>query len=68
MPTKLIKDFCDFFSEFTFKSINNCINEEDFISSDFEEDEVRPLYKNDGRADKSNYRPINILPNVLKTH
>ena len=44
------------------------INEEDFISSDFKEDEVRPLYKNDGRADKSNYRPINILPNVLKTH
>ena len=55
MPTKLIKDFCDFFSEFTCKSINNCINEEDFISSDFKEDEVRPLYKNDGRADKSNY-------------
>ena len=48
MPTKLIKDFCDFFSEFTFKSINNCINEEDFISSDFKEAEVRPLYKNDG--------------------
>ena len=68
MPTKLMKDFCDFFFKFTCKGINNCITEEDFISSNFKEAEVRPLHKNDGRADKSNYRPINILPNVLKTY
>ena len=30
--------------------------------------EVRPLYKNDGRADKSNYRPISILSNISKIH
>ena len=30
--------------------------------------EVRPLYKNDGRADKSNYRPISILSNISKVH
>ena len=45
IPTKLIKKFCDFFSEFIYKSIN----------------QVRPLYKNDGRAEKSNYRPISFL-------
>ena len=30
--------------------------------------EVRPLYRNDGRADKSNYRPISILSNVSKIY
>ena len=56
IPTKLIKEFCDFFSEFIYKSINHCITEENLIA-DFKIAEVRPLYKNDGRADKSNYQP-----------
>ena len=34
--------------------------------ADFKEAEVRPLYKNDGRADKSNYQPISILSNIPK--
>ena len=59
LPTKLIKEFCDFLSEFI------CITEENFIA-DFMVGEVLSLYKNDERADKSNYRPITILSNVLK--
>ena len=39
--------------------------EEGFIA-DFKVAEVRPLYKYDGRADKSNYQPISILSNVSK--
>ena len=67
IPTKLIKEFCDFFSEFIYKSINHCITEANLIAS-FKVAEVRPLYKNDGRADKSNYRPISILSNVSKIY
>ena len=63
IPTKLIKEFCDFFSEFICKSINHRITEGNFIA-DFKVAEVCPLYKNDGRADKSNERPISILSNV----
>ena len=63
IPTKLIKEFCDFFSEFIYKSINHCTTEENSMA-DFKIAEVRPLYKNDGRADKSKYRPISILSNV----
>ena len=51
IPTKLIKEFCDFFSEFIYKSINHCITEGSF-KADFKLAEVRPLYKNDGRTDK----------------
>ena len=63
IPTKLIKKFCDFFSEFIYKSIT----EGNFIV-DFKKAEVLPLYKNNGRADKSNYRAISILSNVSKPY
>ena len=63
IPTKLIKEFCDFFSEFIHKSDDHCITEGSFIA-DLKVIEVRPLYKNDGRADKSNYGPISILSNI----
>ena len=43
------------------------MNEEGFIA-DFKVAEVRPFYKNDRRADKSNYRPISILSNVSKIY
>ena len=67
IPTKLTKEFCDFFSEFIYKSINHCITEGNFIA-EFKEADVCPIYKNDGRTDKSNYRPISILPNVSKIY
>ena len=49
------------------KVFNHCITEGNFIA-DFKVAEVRPLYINDGRADKSNYRPISILSNVSKIY
>ena len=36
------------------------------LIEDFKEAEVCPICENDGRADKSNYRPISILSNVSK--
>ena len=35
---------------------------------DFKEAEVRPLYKNGGKTDKSDYRQIRILSNVSKIY
>ena len=67
IPTALIKKLCDFFSDFTYKSINQSITEGNFMA-DFKEAEVCPLFKNDGRAFKSNFRPIIILFNVSKIY
>ena len=44
IPTKLIKEFCDFISEFIYKSINHCITDGSFIV-DFQVAEIRALYK-----------------------
>ena len=54
ITAKLIKDFCDFFSEHYIQSINHRITEGSFIA-DFNKIEVRPLYKKDRRTNKSNY-------------
>ena len=67
IPTKLIKEYCVFFSEFMHKDINLCIAGGKYID-DFKQAEVCPLYKKDGRTDKSNYRPISILSNVSKIY
>ena len=63
----MIKEFCVFFPEFIHKDINLCIAAGKF-TDDFKQTEVRPLYKKDGRTDKSNYRPISILSNVSKIY
>ena len=67
IPTKLIKEYCVFFSEFIHKDINHCIAAGNFVD-DFKQAEVRSFYKKDGRTDKSNYRPISILSNVSKIY
>ena len=67
IPTKLIKEYCVFFYEFIHKDINLCIAAGKFID-DFKQAKVRPLYKKDGRTDKSNYRPISIISNVSKIY
>ena len=66
-PTKLIKEFRDFFSAFIYKSINPCIPERNF-GVDLKKAEIRPIYKNNGKLEKSNYRPISILSNVSKIY
>ena len=38
------------------------------LIEDFKEAEVCPIYENDERADKSNYRPISILSNVSEIY
>ena len=63
IPTKLIKELCELYA----KSTNHYITKVNFIAS-FKEAEVLPFYKNDGRTDKSNYRPIRILSNVSKIY
>ena len=54
-----------FLSQFIYKNLNHCIIEGSFIA-DFKVAEARLFYENDGRANKSNYRPISVLSNVSK--
>ena len=67
IPTKLIKSFSGFFSDYIYINLNKCIKDGEYVE-DFKKAEVRPLYKKYGRKEKSNYRPVSILSNVSKVY
>ena len=67
IPTKLVKEFGYLFSKYIATSINRCITGGTFVNA-FKKAEVRPIYKKDGRTEKSNYRPISVLSNVSKIY
>ena len=53
IPTKLVKEFGYLFSKYIAASINRCITQGTFVNA-FKKAEVRPIYKKDGRTEKSN--------------
>ena len=67
MPTKIIKENSDIFSNFTYQSFNNMINICIFPTS-LELANITPVYKKCSKNSKENYRPVSILPNISKIH
>ena len=67
IPTKLVKEFGCLFLSFIASNINNCTNEGSYVDA-FKKAEIRPIYKKDGRTEKSNYRSISVLSNVSKIY
>ena len=67
IPTKLIKSFSGFFSDYFYINLNKCMKDGKYVE-DFEKAVVRPLYKKDGRKEKSNYRPVSVLSNISKVY
>ena len=67
IPTKLVKEFGYLFSKYIATSIKRCITGGTFVNA-FKKTEFRLIYKKDGRTEKSNYRPISILSNILKIY
>ena len=63
IPTKLVKEFGCLFSIFIASNVNKCTYVDDFKKA-----KIRPLCKQDGRTEKLNYRPINVLSNVSKIY
>ena len=55
IPTKFMKEYCVFCSEFKHKDINLCIAAANFVDG-FKQVEVRPFYKKDGRTDKYSFQ------------
>ena len=53
-------------SKFTFECLKNCINhliqETGIFPSSLKLGNITPIFKKDDPLDKSNYRPVSILP------
>ena len=65
IPTKIIKENLDIFSNFICESISNSIKSS-IIPSCSKHADVTPLHKKCNKNSKENYRPVSILPILSK--
>ena len=66
MPTKILKE-----CEFAFDVLTKCINksvETGYFPDSLKLANVAPVFKKEDRLDKSNYRPVSILPLLSKVY
>ena len=67
IPVKLIKMNEDIFSRLIFQNFNQSLVNGEFLHC-LKEADVTPVFKNDEKLDKSNYRPMRILPVTSKIY
>ena len=65
VPTKIIKQNPHIFSKFFLVSFNESVAKSIFPSS-LKHTDITPAFKKSDRNLKDNYRPLSILPNILK--
>ena len=65
IPSKIIKENADIFTDFLFSSFNNSINNSEFPSV-LKLANVIPVFKKGDKNSKENYRPVSILSNISK--
>ena len=67
VPTKIIKENANIFTDFIHPSINASINNGNFPSF-LKLAKMIPIFKKDSKNSKDNYRPISILKNISKVY
>ena len=65
LPVKILKENADYFAEFICIQFNYAVNCSKFPFS-FKCANITPIFKNESRNHKTNYRRVNILPIVSK--
>ena len=65
IPTKTIKENIDIFGDFIGKSYNNTIKASQFYQN-LKLADITPAHKKGKKDMKDNYRPVSILPDLLK--
>jgi hypothetical protein len=65
VPSKVIKDNAELFTDFLHPCINECF-ESSLFPAFLKNANITPIHKKGSKNFKGNYRPISILPNVSK--
>ena len=63
----LVKRFDNLIVDYLQENFNNFLKKGTF-PKDFRKAAVHPTHKRDWKTEKSNYRPVSILPNLSKIH
>ena len=66
-PFKIIKDNIDIFVNFILRSFNICIIDGKFPDQ-LKKTGVSPVFKKGNHNDKTNYRPVSVLPSLSKIY
>ena len=64
-PVRVVKENAEYFPEITCSQFNESINSSKFPLS-FKLANATPVFKNESRNHKNNYRPVSILPLISK--
>ena len=67
IPPKIIKDNCDIFALKLHDDLNQSIDYGTFPNN-LKDADVTPVHKKEDRTDKTNYRPVSILPAISKIY
>ena len=67
IPTTILKQNSDYFAEYFYENISQCISKLIF-PSDLKLADVIPVYKKKSKNSKDNYRPVSILSNISKIY
>ena len=67
IPFKIIKDKTDIFANFILQNFNKCIIDGKFPDQ-LKKADVSPVFKKGNHNDKTNYRPVSILPSLSKIY
>ena len=67
IPFKIIKDNADIFANFILQNFNKCIIDGKFPDQ-LKKADVSPVFKKGNHNDKTNYRPVSILPSLSKVY
>ena len=67
IPIKVIKENVAIISHFLYHNFNNSLSCSTFPTG-MKYADVTPTHKKDDKTDKTNYRPISILPNLSKVY
>ena len=65
IPATILKQSLDIYLPYLMKSVNYTINEDKF-PAELKQSEVIPLFKKEDPLKKENYRPLAMLPHLLK--
>ena len=66
-PAKILIQNSDFFAEYFYENINQCISKWIFLS-DLKLAVVTPVYKKKSKNSKDNYRLVSMLSNISKIY
>ena len=67
IPVKIIKENKDLISHFVYNNFNNALSSSQYPNG-LKYADVMPVFKQDDKSDKSNYRPIGVLPNPRRVY